>query len=257
MDTSFSLKFNRVGSIKYNDHNKVILDSMPRPECRNLSYVDSRCLAMLGPYTLLTLFSKNISNPETLKILVNKNPKLKRLVELNKINLDKADYINFIKFSDEHMKTTAYIAGKLCDIINKPIDKTRVVKAARLHDVGKIFIPTSILNKPCNLTKQEKSIMANHTEFGYELLKSLNIDKKTLELIKNHHNFNKYSSLEQQIVSTADIYSALTENRPYKKSMSSEQAMNIIKQIDLSSEIINALDTIITNNKLNKYKIAC
>ena len=253
-----SLKINNfTESNSYQDnHNKVMLDAIPKPECRNLSYVDSRCLAMLGPYTLLGTIPRQITNSKTLKMLINKNPQLKNMLKENKINLNNADYVNFLNFTDEHMKSTAYIAGKICDVIDKNIDKTRVVKAARLHDMGKIFIPAKILNKPNNLTADEKKIMSVHTELGYQLLKTFNIDPKTLDLIKNHHNFNSKSSIEQQIVSAADIFAALTENRPYKKSMSDEQSINILKLMDFSLPVINALEKIVEKEKENSYRMA-
>ena len=258
MEFFSSIKLNNVMQNDYcqERHNRIVLDSLPKPECRNLPYIDSRCLAMLGPYTLLGTLPKQITNSKTLKMLVNKNPQLKKMLKENKINLNKADYVNFLNFSDEHMKSCAYIAGKICDGINKNIDKTRVVKAARLHDMGKIFIPAKILNKPNNLSKSEKKIMAIHSELGYQLLRTFNIDAKTLDIIKNHHNFNSKSSLEQQIVSAADIFAALTENRPYKKSMSGEQAINILKLKDFSPEVIQALENMVNDVKLNSYRLA-
>lgn len=229
---------------RYDYEQKFVYDNMPRPECRNLSYVDSRCLGLLNPSSLLETIPKQISNPKILMGLIAKNPHLKALLAKNDLKLQNGDFVNFIKFTDEHMKYTARVASRLCDEIKHPIDKARVVKAARLHDVGKIFIPAKILNKPENLNSEEKKLMSAHAELGYTLLETLKIDSKTLDLIKNHHNFDENSSLEQQIVSAADVYSALIENRPYKKSMSSKQAISIMEQSGFTKEIIEALKRI-------------
>ena len=257
MESLKSLKFNRLGLNNSGYCQKKFYEEVsPKPECRDLDYVDSRCLGIMGPYTLLGVLPKQLSNPKNLAIIVNKNPRLKDMLKKNNINLNNGDFVNFLKFSDEHMRTTAYIAGEMCKKINKPIDKTRVIKAARLHDMGKIFIPAEILNKPKNLTPEEKKIMSVHSDLGHELLSTLSIDKQTLNLIKNHHKYNKNSSLEQQIVSAADIFAALTENRPYKKSMSNERALSIIRQSDFSPEIIKTLESIIETDKALNYKIA-
>jgi HD-GYP domain-containing protein (c-di-GMP phosphodiesterase class II) len=56
-------------------------------------------------------------------------------------------------------------------------DKKVLEQACVFHDFGKILIPTEILNKPGELTPDEKKIMDLHAEFGYELLSNTNIDK--------------------------------------------------------------------------------
>ncbi len=257
MERLSSAKLNSVGLANSGYYHKKLYDEVsPTPECRDLYHVDSRCLYMLGPYTLLGVLPKQLSNPKNLKTIVDKNPHLKDVLRKNNINLSNGDFVNFLNFTDEHMRTTAYIAGEICKNMNKPVDRIRVIKAARLHDIGKIFIPSKILNKPDNLTSEEKKIMSMHSDLGYELLSTLNIDKQTLNLIKNHHKYNKNSSLEQQIVSAADIFAALTENRPYKKSMSNERALSIIRQTNFSPEIIKALESIIETDSTSKYRIA-
>ena len=222
-------------------NHKLVYDAMPQPACRNLSYIDSRCIGLLNPSSLMEILPKQISNPKTLMQIVEKNPRLKELLQVKGLKISDGDFINFLKFTDEHMKLTASVASKICDGIKIPIDKARIVKAARLHDMGKIFIPADIINKPEYLTTGEKEVMSIHPELGTELLRALKIDPKTLDLIKNHHNFNKNSSLEQQIVSAADVYAALTENRPYKKSMPHKQAISIIEQSNFSQEVIDAI----------------
>lgn len=62
-----------------------------------------------------------------------------------------------------------------------------MLDAAYLHDIGKVLIPVNILNKAGKLDERETEIMHKHSELGYELLKSTDIDKKTLNLIRNHH----------------------------------------------------------------------
>lgn len=112
--------------------------------------------------------------------------------------------------------------------------------AAYLHDIGKVFIPSEILNKNGKLNKQETDIVHKHAELGYELLKNSGLDEKTLMLIRNHHqnakksgypvvDKNFFADLDLQILSIADKYSALTEARAYKQPLNREQALTIIR----------------------------
>ena len=138
-------------------------------------------------------------------------------------------------------------------------DLAAIKNAAYLHDIGKVFIPSEILNKNGKLTDAETNIVHKHAELGYELLKNTDIDRKTLSLIRNHHqdakksgypfvsnNFN--ANLDLQILSTADKYSALTENRSYKEPMTREQALTIIR-----SEVRNGKINPLIFNALVNY----
>lgn len=247
MEKLTAVQFNR-GKIQTNPiRQRIIFDIIPNQRYRELSYVDSRYIGHLNPYSLLNFLPEQISKPKNLEYIVSKNPHLKSIIDKYGLKVNSSGIPNLPRAADEHMKETARIASRLCDELSRvgfPLDKLRVIKAARLHDMGKIFIPGAILNKPENLTPDEKRIMDVHSELGYYLLKTFNLDEKTLELIKNHHKCNPDSSIEQQIVSISDVYSALTENRPYKKSLPKEQTINIIEQSGFSKEVVDALKRI-------------
>lgn len=119
------------------------------------------------------------------------------------------------------------------------VDAKAVSDAAYLHDIGKVLIPKNILNKNGKLTPEETEIMHKHSQIGYELLKTTDINQKTLNLVRNHHQNAKLSGypfvgkdfkadLDLQIISVADKYSALTEKRVYKNCLSAKQALTII-----------------------------
>ena len=109
-----------------------------------------------------------------------------------------------------------------------------------LHDLGKVLIPSKILNKPAKLNVKEREIMNIHSTLGYELLKTQNISAETLELIKYHHQNLKhtgYPELEEsiyqsdigvQIISISDKYSALREARVYRRKLSQVEALLIL-----------------------------
>ena len=113
---------------------------------------------------------------------------------------------------------------------NKEIEDVHAI--ALLHDIGKIGIPDSILNKPGKLTDEEYQIMKNHTVIGGNILKDMSI-LKGIDLGAKHHH-ERYDGCgypdrlkgEQipyvaRIISVADAYDAMTSDRIYRKHLDS------------------------------------
>jgi len=126
-----------------------------------------------------------------------------------------------------------------------PEDINSIVSASSLHDIGKISIPDSILNKPGKLTKEEFEIMKTHTTNGAQILQNLNEvgDRKYLRYAYNiclyHHerwDGNGYPMglvgddipICAQVAGIADVYDALTTDRVYKKAFPHTRAINMI-----------------------------
>lgn len=101
--------------------------------------------------------------------------------------------------------------------------------AGLLHDIGKMFIPLDILNKPGKLTDQEFDIVKHHPMQGWELLNTChNISPETLDVCLHHHEKHDGSGYPSQLkednisiitkmATVCDIYDAITSDRPYKK----------------------------------------
>lgn len=120
-----------------------------------------------------------------------------------------------------------------------------IVAASALHDVGKIAIPDSILLKPGKLTQEEFEYMKSHTTKGCEILNSIEDAwdeeyKKVSYVICRHHH-ERYDGkgypdglkgedipIAAQIVSIADVYDALVNERVYKSAFSKEKAFQMI-----------------------------
>ncbi len=113
--------------------------------------------------------------------------------------------------------------------------------AAPMHDIGKIGISDNILLKPGKLNPEEFSIMKTHSTIGYHILKSSNSKYISLgaEIALSHHERydgsgypnglkDKAILLDARIVAVADVYDALTTERPYKKSWSNQDAVEYI-----------------------------
>lgn len=125
----------------------------------------------------------------------------------------------------------------------KEIDK--ISTSSILHDVGKISIPDSILNKPGRLTAEEFEIMKQHTIKGCEILQNIpdimdnGIYNYSYDICRHHHErwdgrgypdglSGDDISIWAQVVSIADVYDALTSERVYKKAFSHDTAVDMI-----------------------------
>lgn len=123
------------------------------------------------------------------------------------------------------------------------VEKSRQIQAAApMHDVGKIGIPDSILQKPGKLDPDEMAIMRQHCEIGADILSGT--DYELLKLAKllalGHHErwdgtgypggiSGENIPLEARIVAIADVFDALTVARPYKKAWDIEDAFAFLK----------------------------
>ena len=165
-----------------------------------------------------------------------------------------------------HMNETCNIAegvlSMLPEDLKMNLDKSIIKEASMLHDLGKVLIPSKILNKPAKLNIKEREIMNIHSTLGYELLKTQNLSPKTLELIRYHHQNLKHSGypaiettissdIAVQIVSIADKYSALREARVYRRRLSRLESLLIlykeVREGKILPEIYNALVKYATN----------
>ncbi|MBL6983656.1 MAG: response regulator [Anaerolineales bacterium] len=112
---------------------------------------------------------------------------------------------------------------------------------ARLHDVGKIVIPGSVLNKPEPLTDQEWELMKKHTLAGAKMLQEIPHLRGTLPYVLYHHEKwdgtgypkglkGKDIPIQGRILALADVYDALTTARPYHEAKSHQEVIEIIAQ---------------------------
>jgi len=117
----------------------------------------------------------------------------------------------------------------------------RLERGARLHDIGKIGVPDEILRKPGKLTGEEFEKMKSHTTVGYNILSALKMLTDELVIVRSHHE--RYDGkgypdrkkddelpLFAWIVSAADAIDAMTSDRPYRKGMSLEVAIDQVRE---------------------------
>ena len=205
---------------------------------------------------------------------IKSNPKVREILRKNgmsgEINME-----NLKNLLGTHAKDTQNIADGIVEnlpvALKYEVNKKSLSDACYLHDIGKALIPNEILNKPARLTPEEEKIMHTHSELSYELLRKSDIDTRTLNLIKYHHqnalgngypavgnDFN--ADINLQVLSMADKYSALTEKRAYKEAMGNEKALGIIyqdvKEGKFSPLVFNALVTHVKENTPTMQKLS-
>ena len=114
--------------------------------------------------------------------------------------------------------------------------------AGRLHDLGKIGVPDSILLKPGRLSEEEFAVIKEHPVIGASILGSIPSIRPLLPVILHHHERfdgkgypdgirGKQITLWARITAVADTYHALTSDRPYRKGMDREKALGIIEEV--------------------------
>ena len=119
-------------------------------------------------------------------------------------------------------------------------DLDRIRRGAILHDLGKMAIPDNILLKPGPLTDEEWEIMKQHPDFAYEMLKGIHFLESSLDIPLYHHehwNGTGYPRglsedqipLSARIFAVIDSWDALTNDRPYRKKISPEEALKILE----------------------------
>lgn len=124
-------------------------------------------------------------------------------------------------------------------------DIVMITTASALHDIGKISIPESILNKPGKLTREEFSIIKTHTTIGADIINQMTtkMEKPLLriagEICRWHHErwdghgypdglIGEQIPIAAQVVALADVYDALTSKRCYKEAYNHETALDMI-----------------------------
>lgn len=138
-------------------------------------------------------------------------------------------------------------------------ERHRLTKAALLHDVGKIHVPTAILNKPGKLDANEMAVMKRHPAMGYAMLTGQGFSSEVLQVVRSHHEMLDGSGYPDglkaheipdfvRVLTVCDIYAALIERRPYKAPMSSEQAFAILVSMTgrLDAAIVEAFRPVAT-----------
>lgn len=166
-------------------------------------------------------------------------------------------------YTAEHQRRVACLAARIARELGLSEDQIAGLKlAAEMHDIGKMGIPISILNKPGQLTQLEFELVKTHTTVGYEILKNVHFPWPVAEIILQHHERLDGSGyprglrgeeilLEARILAVADVVEAVTSHRPYRPAYDVGLAFDKLQQgrgILFSEEIVDACIKIFHDN---------
>ncbi|MBN1622225.1 MAG: PAS domain S-box protein [Endomicrobiales bacterium] len=135
-----------------------------------------------------------------------------------------------------------------------------VYTASMIHDIGKIFIPSEILSKPCKLNEAEFTIIKTHPKLSYDILEVIDLPWQIADIVLQHHerlNGSGYPAglrddeimLEAKILSVADVVEAIAFHRPYRLALGIEKSIEEIennKGILYDPEVVNVCVKIIS-----------
>jgi putative nucleotidyltransferase with HDIG domain len=144
-------------------------------------------------------------------------------------------------YTSGHASRVEELAVRLGEDYNLPFDKIEDLKtAAILHDIGKIGIHDSILNKAAELSQEELQEIMKHPSIGAEIIDKVDFLKNITPIIKHHHE--RYDGkgypdglkgdeipIEACILTIVDSYDAMISDRPYRKALSKEEALEEIR----------------------------
>lgn len=169
------------------------------------------------------------------------------------INLGKLETLNILgraaEFKDNETGMHVMRMSHYCEVLAKALgmtdeDAETLRDAAPMHDIGKIGIPDSVLLKPGKLDADEWTTMQKHVEYGVEILGRQSDSKlmqMAIQVAQYHHEKwdgtgypNQISGEEiplvGRIAAVADVFDALTAERPYKRAWSVDEALNLFKE---------------------------
>ncbi len=139
-----------------------------------------------------------------------------------------------------HQHRVSQLASRIAKELELPKNKIEGIRIASLiHDIGKIGLPAEILSKPTNLSDIEYSLIKDHSQIGYNILKSIDFSYSIAEIILQHHERIDGSGyprglnadeifIEAKIMAVADVVEAMSSHRPYRPALGTEKALEEI-----------------------------
>ena len=141
-----------------------------------------------------------------------------------------------------HQQRVSQLVTAIAKELNFSKDKIEGVRIASLiHDIGKIGLPTEILSKPTKLSDIEFSLIKEHPQIGYNILKSIDFSYPVAQIVLQHHerlNGSGYPNhlkgdeiiLEARIIGVADVVVAMSSHRPYRPALGIDKALEEISK---------------------------
>jgi putative nucleotidyltransferase with HDIG domain len=144
------------------------------------------------------------------------------------------------EYTEEHSRRVALRAVQVGEELGlSPVRLRELATGGLVHDIGKLSVPNSILQKPGKLSTDEFAVIKRHPEIGCRMLGDLGFSESVARLVLDHHERLDGSgyprglsgpamSLEARILAVCDVYEALVSNRAYRSAFSHDEALEIL-----------------------------
>jgi putative nucleotidyltransferase with HDIG domain len=141
-----------------------------------------------------------------------------------------------------HQRRVTALARSIAGLMNlSPAQTEGLVVAGQLHDIGKISVPSDILNKPGRLSDGEMTVIRGHSQVSYDILKNIEFPWPVAQIAYQHHERLDGSGypqglksqdilLEAKILCVADVVEAMASHRPYRPALGIDKALDEISQ---------------------------
>ena len=209
------------------------------------------------------------------------SPLLRSRASLESIEMNLDSLSNFAKlfskiidfrspFTATHSSGVAASAESIAKFAGFSERECRMMRiAGYLHDLGKLVVPKEILEKPTTLTEDEFNVIRSHTFHTYRTLEPIG----SLDIINawasfHHermdgtgypfHHKGQDLSLGSRIIAVADVFTAITEDRPYRKGMSSDSALQVLQKKADNSALDPSIVSLLTLHfdEINSFRIS-
>jgi len=141
-----------------------------------------------------------------------------------------------------HSERVTSLALKMAHAMGLPAKSLEIMhRGGLLHDIGKIGTPPNVLDKLSRLSPEEMQIMRDHVNIGVRILEPITCFREALPMVAQHHEWFDGSgypaglageniSLHARILTVADCYDALVSDRPYRKGLPQQQALEMLRR---------------------------
>jgi HD-GYP domain-containing protein (c-di-GMP phosphodiesterase class II) len=192
-------------------------------------------------------FWLDIATPRLYSLLFSQGPLRGIEVGNDRLEMISKLFKDLIDFKSPYTATHTSGVAACAEMISKlygynesEIQSLRI--ASNLHDLGKLAVPTSILNKPGGLTREEFAIIKSHTYYSYNIINSIDGLHHIAEQAAFHHErldgsgypfhiTGERMSVGARIIAIADIFTALIEARPYREGMDKAGTSRVMRQM--------------------------
>ncbi|MFN2341582.1 MAG: HD-GYP domain-containing protein, partial [Halanaerobium sp.] len=226
-----------------NDVNQMSLISYFRELSKNLITSYFLGLILLASYIY---FSKVLFVLVIILLFIIKDFFYSRLQQMNSYTQIIESFLKVIDSKDHytegHCERVAKYTYQLCNEMNLSRAKSeKIISIAKIHDIGKIYVDDHILRSSDNLNDQEYEEIKRHTEYGYQLLKDIDLINDELDIIKYHHERwdgrgypeglkGEEIPVGARILTVCDSLDVMITGRSYKPPMTKEEIIEELKK---------------------------